>query len=340
MRFSPEVLQTVTETAVIFLGGQGAIALDELQLKGSGTAMALEEVVLPVPERSPAPLPNGYGAWSYGDPDYTIERVRRYNASTDKPKRIRYLFPYIGSLSFQGPERYALSWHPEKALPLAEALEDVMVLPMVDGLSRAAELLTEETWEALCRELAAKVDAESAFYGLHLDIEPHADVLYRLFAGLMEETDKPITIATGHSTPATFKYADMVVLMGYDWAAEPKAFEEAARERIGVFLKHARQGGGKAMVGVPAIATHREFESTAVSPTAERTPTGHSMTDYLGGSAQAVHAALETDATPYVGIAVWAFHPEEGLHGSRDTVWYYPTEIDDESWDKIRSAFP
>jgi hypothetical protein len=184
------------------------------------------------------------------------------------------------------------------------------------------------------------IDSNSFFYGLHLDIEPHEDVLYRLFAEIKTRTSKPLTIAAGRFTPDTFRYTDMVVLMGYDWATSPEAFREEANQRIGAFFKYARMGDGKAMVGIPAIATHREYESIAAGPDEPRQATGHSMAAFVEGSRIALTDALAEGSGPYVGVCVWALHPEEGLHGGRDTYWYYPTTIDPEIWDMLQKRFP
>jgi len=335
-------VSNATELAFILEPGDGAFELDQLVLlavppTGLPTSPARE----PYPARSRAALPQGLAAWCYGDPAPTIAAVRHHNNHAPPGRRIRYLFPLTGSLWFNSDGTADLQWDPARALALADALgAEVQVHPMVDGLSRGAHRLDARAWDDLGLRLADAVNADARLAGLHLDIEPHEDALYRLFARAKAHTDKPVSAAVGVWSVDTFRYTDFVALMSYDWATDPADFARLARERVPRFLRDAAAGGGRALVGVPAMATHLEYEATASRADGPREASGHRMTDYVDALLAGVRAAdPEARAAALLGLSLWAFHPPGGLHGPRDTKWYFPSEIDDATWTRLRADF-
>jgi hypothetical protein len=335
-------VSNATELAFILEPGAGAFELDGLALlavapPGLPTGPARE----PYPARSRAPLPHGLAAWCYGDPAPTIEAVRRHNAHAPPERRIRYLFPLAGSLWFNPDGTAGLHWDPAHTFALADALgAEVQVHPMVDGLSRGAHRLDARAWDDVGRRLADAVNADARLAGLHLDIEPHEDVLYRLFARTKAHTRKPVSAAVGIWSEDTFRYTDFAAFMSYDWATDPADFARLARERVPRFLRDAAAGGGRAFVGVPAIATHLEYEATASRADGPREASGHRMADYVDALLSGVRAAdPAAREAALLGISIWAFHPPGGLHGPRDTKWYFPTGIDDATWTRLRGEF-
>ncbi|NCC50355.1 MAG: hypothetical protein EOM20_03980 [Spartobacteria bacterium] len=333
-QFAGTAMSHVRQIALVFHAGQGQLELDEITLRK--TDITMHETKLPYPEKTTRSLPHGTAAWCYGDPREVVEQVRAYNATAADEHKIRYLFPYAGSIEFTQEAGYSMSWHPTNAHFLAEALgPEMMIMPMIDGLSHLAEFLEPETWEQLALDITRRLDADDLLYGLQLDIEPFDTVLHQLFARLMEHTDKPITTAAGLWTQDTFRYTDMIVLMGYDWAYTPDTFSAKAGNMIPRFLQDAEQAGGKAMVGLPAIATHHEFESYALTEGGPRTSTGYTMAEYVQRAMQITQSA-DAPGDVFVGYCLWAFHPADGLHGPRDTKWYFPSLIEEDVWKLLR----
>ena len=337
-RHESRALTNVVEVAFVFGKGKGAIELNDVTLEAA--APALEEDLfakIPYPARSKSPLPEGLGAWCYGDPEIAIAAVTQFNASASSGARLVYLFPYAGEITFKGAEA-VLTWEPEKARAIAEGVGDgVQVHPMIDGLSSGAQRLTADGWDRLAKQVADAVNAEPLFQGIHLDIEPHDDALYELFARIKKYTSKPLTVSVGSWTTDTFRYADMVVLMAYDWASTPEAFGRAVGERIPAFLAAADEAGGKAMIGVPAIATHHEYESMKEGSDGALKATGFSMSDYVKASLNSIRALPAGSRRRLNGLCIWALHPSDGLHGSQDSKWYYPSSISEDTWRDLRA---
>jgi hypothetical protein len=309
--------------------------MDDIMLQKTGIKAKTNRP--PYPEHTGYRLPHGTAAWCYGDMQPVIRTVQRYNANVPANRRIRYLFPYSGSVSFHGPGDYSLAWHPSNAIVLAQALTNVHILPMIDGLSNTADLIDDPTWATIGQHLADLVHTNELFYGLQLDIEPFDTIMYDLFAQVKAHTDKPLTIAAGLWDTDTFKYTDMVVLMAYDWALNVPDYREKTRGMIQRFLQDAETGGGHAMIGLPAIATHHEYESISDTPEGPGRSTGFLMEDYVR---EAMQITADIDPPPEVfrGYCLWAFHPDGGLHGPRDTKWYFPSHIKPEVWDILSTA--
>ena len=91
------------------------------------------------------------------------------------------------------------------------------------------------------------------------------------------------------------------------------------------------------MIGVPAIATHMEFESVKDSANEQPEPGGHTMAEFMQSAIAAVRLSTigqESDPS-FLGLSIWALHPEGGLHGPADTKWYYPSIIGQEMWNLL-----
>ncbi|NKB25678.1 MAG: hypothetical protein GKR87_15160 [Kiritimatiellae bacterium] len=301
------------------------------------------EMPIPVhPSKTTRPLPEGHSVWCYGGAEYTVEHVKQYNQKASENQKIRYLFPYAGSITFTRDGGYEFAWEPKTALAHSDHLaksdlgEEVRVIPMIDGLSAYSDQLTSQDWDRLASEIGSYIHPEKKFYGVQFDIEPHDDVICNLFSMLRNYTDKPITAAVAHPNRETFLYTDVVVYMGYDWAEDLRSFRERALKDIPLFLQHADETNGKALVGVPAIATHREYESISADPNSPRDKTGFTMDQFVEAAMDGIKRGAARNKDGYLGISIWALHEQDGLHTDRDVSWYYPTEISDKIWEKFR----
>jgi hypothetical protein len=313
--------------------GEGHLTIDDVELQHRGDkSMALSKPAYP--ERTKYPLPNGLAAWAYHDPNYTIKRVKHYNQSAPAERRIRYLFPYGASITLRKDGSYVIGWNLDNAKAMAEALKDdgVMVMPMVDGLTHNLDMVSEETWDAIAKELMTTINDTPLFYGVHVDLEPHHDTLHYFYSRLKAHSPKPVTIACGEWNSDTFRYTDMAVLMAYDWASDLKEFSERSTKMIDRFLTDARAGKGRAMIGIPAIATHHEYEYYTDAPGGPQHPSGHHMIEYVRATLEITEKSQVPNDPTLMGYTIWAFHPNDGLHSPGDTRWYYPTTISRDVW--------
>ena len=339
-RYESTAVSEAVELAFIFRNGKGVLQFDDIVLEVLAPDMdgfSVEKV--PYPKRTDVHLPNGVGAWCYGDPEITISAVTEYNVTAPAERKIRYLFPWAGSVSFTDNGKALLVHELENALAIAQAVgPEVHVLPMIDGLSEGASRVSTEQWNSLGQQLADLVEQEPSFGGLQIDIEPHVDELYQLFASIKAHTGKPLSAAVGTWSVDTFRYLDLTVAMAYDWASAPDEFEAVLRKRLPRFLSAAHKGGGKAMIGIPAIATHREYEAVSLSAEGPRKSTGHRMLDFVDASLVVIRSIPVNDRASLIGPCIWAIHPPGGLHGPRDTKWIFPTIVSDEIWQRIRET--
>jgi hypothetical protein len=331
-RLSPEMLAHPHELAFVVMRGEGTIEIDDAALE----SRADEAAVPAFPKRGPD-LPRGLAAWCYQDMRLNAATIKAANAQAPEAWKIRYAFVWGGDLDFDdGQAHLALDFSLARQLAAELKGEHVMVFPMVDGTSFAAEGLSPADWRRLGRELANAIDAEPTLAGLHFDIEPHTDDLHWLFAEVKSHSSKPLSAAVGAWSPESFRYVDFLVLMGYDLATNPKAYEKAAGPFVERFMADAAAAGGRAMIGLPFIATHREFEARKESAISAPQPNGYSMLQYVDAGLRATKKAVQGRDAAFMGFSIWALHPQEGLHGRQDKAWFYPTQLSESLWARLR----
>lgn len=338
--FNTTLLGECVQVALVLTEGEGVVEIVLMELVSGGDVDM--SGLPPVREKSAYPLPKGLGAWCYGQPEFIVREVKDYNERAADEARIRYLFPLWGTLDIALDGEPRLQWHDGRYRPLRQALDkaglgEVKILPMIDGLTARVSRVPDSGWDAIAREIGALLEDEDV-YGIHFDLEPHDAHVYLLFSQLRAYTDKPITAAVAHSTPELFAYTDMAVLMAYDYAFTPANYRRAVTEKIAYFLRHAREGEGLAMIGVPAIATHHEMESSSRSHDGVRTETGFAMRDFVAEAFEATRQLLEREPVleeVFTGYCVWAIHEPDALHGPSDVLYYFPGHVSPEVWQLI-----
>ena len=172
---------------------------------------------------------------------------------------------------------------------------------------------------------------------MHFDLEPHDPFTYVIFAALREATAKPITAAVESIDDHLFSYLDMTVLMAYDLAATPEKYEPIAEKRISRFLALAEKTHGRAMIGVPAIATHHEMEASGTSLDGPQDKTGYRMADFVRDAFKLTDRTLQSGPHPaFVGYGVWAIHEPEAVHDPSEARYFFPGHVSAEVWTLLR----
>lgn len=336
--FNAPLLADARQVALVLPAGQGVIDIEALELVTGGEIDA--SALPPHPARTKVALPPGLGAWTYGTPAFVAGEVARYNADAPRERRLRYLFQHSGTIEIPASGKPVFHWNGGRAAALQAALAaagqtDIRVLPMIDGLTANVSRVSPEEWARIAAEVGAVIEPDEAAFGVHFDLEPHDPHVYLLFSRMREFTAKPVTAAVAHSSPDLFRYTDMGVLMGYDYAYTPENFRTALSAKVNDFLAHAREGGGLAMIGLPAIATHHEMEAVADTERGPREHTGFAMADFVTAGIDATETALrELPAANahFTGYSVWAIHQPEALHAPGDTRYYFPGHISPPVW--------
>ena len=318
-----------------------AQAVSRLKPKAAAASASSEapqrEIKLEFPAKSAVPLPRGLGAWCYQSASLNAKTINDYNKSAPRDQRIAYAFVGSGDIDFALGKAKA-HYDFTDARTLASLLEGpVMVMPIIDGLSHGASKVSSQEWDRVAKEIGQAVEAEGSLSGVQYDIEPHLPDLHYLYGFTKKHTSKLVSAAVGQWQPETFKYTDITVLMAYDIDADPRVFGSKARSLVRRFMADARRMGGKALIGVPCIATHTEFETKATAQNAPRsTGTANRMQHYVEASLAAVKGSLVTADPAFLGLSIWALHPQDGLHGSHDPYWYFPTGISEPVWTMLR----
>lgn len=256
--------------------------------------------------------------------------IAGFNAKASGGRKIRYAFAWGGEVSFRGG-RPALKLNLEHPLRLSELLkgQGVQVFAVVDGVSFGSEFVKDRDWDRAGLELARAVDGEPGLAGLHLDLEPHSGDLHAFYAAFKRHSPKPLSAAMGEWGEDTFRYLDLPVLMGYDLAKTPEEFRKAAVRLYGRFMTDVRAAHATALIGIPAIATHMEYEGISDTADGPVTPTGYRMADFIERALEAVHETAPREDPACLGVSIWAFSTPGGLHNAGDTQWFHPTDIPD-----------
>lgn len=336
--FNAPLLADARQVALVLPAGQGVIDIKTLELVTGGEIDA--SALPPYPARTKVALPPGLGAWTYGTPAFVAGEVARYNADAPADRRLRYLFQHSGTIEIPASGKPIFRWNGGRAAALQAALreagqKDIHVLPMIDGLTANVSRVSGDEWKRIAEEVGAVIEPDAATFGVHFDLEPHDPHVYLLFSHMRKFTAKPVTAAVAHSSPDLFRYTDMGVLMGYDYAYTPENFRVALNAKVTDFLAHAREGRGLAMIGLPAIATHHEMEAVADTLTGPRESTGFSMADFVTAGFDVTEAALRGLPAAnghFTGYSVWAIHQPEALHAPSDTRYYFPGHVPAPVW--------
>jgi hypothetical protein len=319
-------------------GGEGVAGhfdVDEVMAVGTRKSFAKED--LKIPPRVRNQWKKGHSVWCYHGRDYNISQIQSYNKTAPEGKKIIYVFPWAASYEFHADGKSQFWWEPEDALAYAKALgKDVEVMPIIDAASRGFELLTSEEIDDLAKKAGEAVNKHPQFTGLQLDIEPHNSSIHELFVRLRKYTDKPLTIAVSRWSPETFQAVDGVAYMMYDITDDAKQYKKAVNKNLYKWLEDARSVNGHFWIGVPALATHAEYEYKIHKETGERTETGYKMEDYMDAAFDVMGKHLAKDEPGYVGLGVWGLLGGGEMSSARDTHNFYPTVITDKIWSYFR----
>jgi hypothetical protein len=237
---------------------------------------------------------------------------------------------------------------------------------MIDGGDISG--LSDSQLTTLASNIASIIndDQNQVADGWHLDVEPglgvwpytdHYDNLTALLIKLGTLTPKPISVAIGISPGGQtesiynnlFQHSQFVVLMMYDYAND-LSNEDCPIGSYGTAYDYFTKSLGNAqsfvrfvdmfgygMIGVPAIATHHEFEWREDSTGHINASTSESMLDYLSMSLNTIAIAGAEFSHGYVGLSLWTFIDEPvGGFGGDCPYEYYPYEITQQEWIMLR----
>ncbi len=323
------------------------------QIEKEEDAIAVSSV--PFPEKSAELLPKALGAWIVGNPSSAVQKINAHNLGVPKSQQFYYFFVDGGSIGGNA-DKLALSFDAAPAIALSDSIAgDSMVFPVITGLTRAMAKAGKGEWERIAQEIAAKLESDKRISGVLFDIKPHESMLHFMYASVKKLTRKPVMAVGGERL--TFKYVDVGVFKCFDFPSLGEDPLEPGPERnplaatipdiriyagnvdsgAGQFLKNARANGGKALIGIPLIATSHEYESVAKSAGGEKIQSGLRMDMYIGNAVGWVEHAVQVNDDAFLGLAIWAIHPEGGVHRSGDKSWYFPSVLSEEQWQRLKT---
>lgn len=301
-----------------------------------------DAVAVPFPQPSEDGLPKGLAVWVFGPAAPAAKLLNEHSQSVSMSQRFATVFVPCGELVFKnGVASLEIDLKP--ALELAEQLiGDVRILPVIKGNSRGANNLTPAEWDRIGALIASKVDSDSRIAGVQFDVQPQRYSLFGLYAGVKNHTRKPVTAVVRDWHKLIFKYVDAVVLQAFGRAGDIQGYKGAATAVINGFLRDARSMDGQGIIGLPAAAATEEFETRTTvggaNPPADAriVATGVAMDQFLDEGLFAVQAAIQINDPAFLGVAIWAVHPEGGIRPSLEPLWYHPSLISDKIWQRLR----
>ncbi len=317
---------------------------------------ALESVVAEAvspPAKADIPWTKGNAVWIVGDARTWVTPLNDYNENTPRNQRIKYIFPQAGTLGFNGGN-VSFSWTLDRAIILADNLSgDIAVYPVIEGISAGSASVRPKEWDRIGKEIADKLNAEDRVAGVLFQIAPQEPQLHGLYAAVKKYTQKPVGASFRVWEPSTFKYLDFAVLWTFRTPSKGSYFA-SVRDLTSSFLRDARDHQTKGFIGVAAIATDQAFESFAYKPNGLRllnrdypdVDFGKEirlrnkvlMKDYVTVVQTAISKALMDDDPSYLGQAIWALHPQGGVHFEDGPgFWYFPSLIDPALWNYFRA---
>jgi len=294
-----------------------------------------------------AQSPKGASAWTYQRPADCIGRLQAYDSLVSKKPlakelRLKYLFPYAGTIKIQKDGKYSLTYHEEITASYRQQLS-ADIYPNIDS-SDGAELTSwsADQQRALADAVAKRVLADNGAAGVHIDVEPFAAAHVPFYARLkakLNEGGKRTTMFTLDTQGDIYANADMVVLSGYDitpLGKGPAEYKELLETMVAAALASCEKSGCKLMVGIPLASSTREFahRDRCADPKDNR-DTGHAQEEWLS-------AALEVlwkhhDDPVYVGPSIWGFRGEGGPDMFHQHCWFHPDDVSDSLLEKLAS---
>ena len=281
----------------------------------------------------------GTGAWIYGMNPRYVNEITTFNKVIKDPDRaIRYLFCKAGVVEdgqVKGFSSDILAYYKQK-LPECEIYPNIDGHPSINGM-------LEKDIARLGKDLAGLIEQNKDVTGLHLDIEPYEPTQLLLLEEYRKHTDKPVNLSVSINSQLDkklFQLTNFVVLMNYDYDREPERYIEISNQAIDKILGMAQTCKGKVMVGIPAIATHYEYQyKVSKSDLREREHSGHTMADYLSAALSGSRPLVRKYGTKhFMGYSIWAFHSESepiGFGNVRNTHVYYPCTIGLREWELL-----
>lgn len=279
----------------------------------------------------------GLGAWLYDMKDYYVQEIQDYNAAqNDESLKIKYLFCYTGTVEI--PDATVPYYMYEISEYYRNQLPEMKIYPMVDGAGDFSSLSDDQV-DSIARILADYYSKDEAADGIHLDIEPYQVSQVRLMEALKKYTDLPLTAAVSLMPfpDEGWKHMEFIVLMNYDYSSDLGEFRAAFDQKAAHYYASAVKNQGKLMIGVPAIATHHEYEVRVRKDNPDaRLETQTSMWEYFSESLESYWTLVRGDKEKaLLGYALWGFVPEEepvGSYPRHNPYWYYPVRIQPEVW--------
>lgn len=249
-------------------------------------------------------VPKATMAWIYDLDSYEPEDVRPFMARNG---RRPILLTYAGSVD----DRF-ISRQPDMDKMKKWVSAGFEIHAMIDGsngeeFSKAADL----EYESVAKLIAGFLKKNPVFKGVHFDIEPHMAKHSLLIALVRNEVpDLLVSAAVGRWDSHLMGVCDFVVLMGYDLKSTPSAFTGKARQLYSDFAKDCENSSTPFFIGVPAIATHMEYESMGQIGQIDMKDSGYQMEDFLKPALEVAASSNTAGLSFYRGISIWALLDE------------------------------
>ena len=195
----------------------------------------------------------GHAIWIYDKCPRLVQSIKEFNARSQIP--IQFLFVYSGTIGNEFNLQFNLIYYYSTHLP------QLKIVPLIDGDTETIERLNLNSQENLAWRLAMQINQFELISGLHLNIEPFNNVSLDFCKRLKKEMRKHVSICVYEWHEGLHEAADILILMGYDYAVTPGKYRDRANLEFHEFVRLAQKNNSDFMIGLPFVATHHEFET-------------------------------------------------------------------------------
>ncbi len=273
----------------------------------------------------------GHGIWIYGRDDDLLGAMTAFNLTSPVP--LHYLFVHGGSLSWDLiVKRNVGSYY-------AASLGQAQIHLAVDGQAGLIAELSPRQWQKITDKLIKAGENDGGLSGIHFDIEPFNDQVANFIHGVKTKVKHPVSVATYGWHPALVECCDFSVLMAYDLGDSPLLYAQRAQRAITEFSHQAERTRHPYLIGLPFVATHKEFVYRRYRDRDYDEYSGYSMEQFFAGGLEAYQQSPWRHSCLCLGICIWG-GLSRPIGYMTEPYEYYPDKISPLAWEMLQSVSP
>ena len=270
-------------------------------------------------------LPEGNSAWVYGKKLDWIEQIKRFNSTVLPSHRINYLFPNTASVHVnQKSEKLIITYDKSVTQYYKHALKNIHMLPDLSFWVAKTNFTqwSKKNYELAADQITSIINNDQNADGVFLDLETYHQNMLPFYQELSKDLKKSnkmlsVIVSPGQENLRWFKSLGknaFVVLYGYDLhqsgdsvlPVPPNEYRKRLEVAVNNIVKVAHACNIPVMIGIPAIATTREWHKRIDLNHPNKIITNpYHQIDYF---IEALKVCQNLSSSRlYLGFSLWAF---------------------------------